>query len=275
MTARPNFLEPALAYARRNIATFPLAPRSKVPLFSKTAGGRGVLDASTDLAVVTRWWTNRPDANIAIACGAASGFFVLDIDPRHCGDDTLAELERQHGPLPETTISHTGGGGEHLLWRFVHGVLNSAGYRLGPGLDIRSQGGYIVAPPSIHENGRAYAWDIDRGIDDMPPAEAPEWLIALACGPLRSEGSGTSSKAELPENWRRLVAEGVAKGSRNIAVTRLAGHLLRHYVDPYVALDICRTWNAHRCRPPLDDAEVVKIVDSIAAREAKRRGAAA
>jgi hypothetical protein len=257
-------LDAALAYAARGIAVFPLRPHSKVPLLSRAAGGHGVLDASTDQARVRRWWGNRPDANIGIATGLPSGFFVLDIDPRHGGEETLGELEGQHGLLPETVISYTGGGGEHRLWRHLERVRNSAGNCLGAGLDVRATGGYIVAPPSIHENGRAYCWDVDRGLDDMAPADAPGWLVALVGGAARTN-------TELPENWRRLVRDGVSEGGRNTAIARLTGHLLRRGIDPFVALDLVKAWNITRCHPPLGEDEIVQTVDSIAGRERQRR----
>jgi hypothetical protein len=266
----PDLVGAALAYAARGIAIFPLAPKSKLPLISKKFGGRGVCDATTNLDQIVKWWGINSRANIGIATGAASNFFVVDVDPRHGGDETLAELERSHGMLPTTVVSHTGGGGLHLLFRHVDGIANSAGDKLGPGLDIRSSGGYVVGPPSVHENGRIYAWDCDCGIDDMVPAEAPAWLVQLASGPTKTSGTGMS--AELPETWRRLVADGVGEGARNVAVARLAGHLLRRGVDPLVTLDLCRCWNAQRCRPPLNDDEIMRTVDSICRREIGRRG---
>lgn len=265
--AKPNpHLAAALDLARRGFAVFPLKAKGKVPLLPEERGGRGCLDATRDERVITGWWGPVPRANIGIATGNPSGTFVLDVDPRHGGDEALADLERHHGALPETVMSFTGGG-RHLLFRHVAGIRNSSG-KLGPGLDIRGDGGYVVAPPSVHESGRLYSWSVDHHPDDMPIAEAPAWLIGLARTPAPSKGT-----AEMPENWRRLVAEGVGQGKRNEAIARLTGHLLRKQVDPLVALDLVRVWNAARCRPPLDDGEVVRTVDSICQREMARREA--
>jgi hypothetical protein len=107
--------EHALAHVRRGWAVFPLAPKSKVPLIAKRFGGRGCHDATREPAQVTKWWAECPHANIGIATGAPSGFFVLDVDPRHDGDKTLSALIQQHGPLPDTIVSLTGGGGRHFL----------------------------------------------------------------------------------------------------------------------------------------------------------------
>lgn len=266
MTAPSDFLAAALAYAARRTPVFPLWPRDKTPLIGKRFGGRGVLDATCDAAQIRRWWDIRPDANIGIATGAPSGFFAVDVDPGKGGDETLAELEQKHGPLPASPVSHTGGG-RHILFRQVEGLRNSAG-ALGPGLDVRADGGYICAPPSIHPNGRAYAWDLDYHFDDLPVAAAPAWLLELL--EVKTKDSANNG-ARMPEFWRALVRDGVEEGHRNDKLAKLAGHLLRRGVDPFVTLDLCRCWNAQRCRPPLDDAEVVRTVDSIAAAERRRR----
>jgi hypothetical protein len=268
----------AIAYAERfGWAVFPLAPRSKLPAIEKRFGGRGCLDATTDIRQIEAWWDINPNRNIGIATGTLSGIFVLDVDPGHGGEETLAALVQRHGALPETVISRTGGGGQHLLFKHVAGIRNSAG-RLGPGLDVRGVGGYIVAPPSIsrarpggtraprpHPWGRPYAWDVDHDPDERPVADAPAWLIEQ----LREKPN--NGIAELPETWRRLAAEGVCEGARNDAIARLSGHLLRRDVDPLVVLDLLRCWNATRCQPPLDDAELVRTVKSIARREMQRR----
>jgi hypothetical protein len=259
-------VDAALDLARRGFAVFQLKPRGKVPLVATRDGGHGCHDATKDQSIITEWWTSVPFANIGLATGRSSGIFVLDVDPRHGGDEALAELERRHGKLPETPVSITGGGGQHVFFRHEPGIGNSAG-KVGVGLDVRGQGGYIVAPPSVHENGRPYAWDVDHHLDEVPIARAPDWLIDL----LRTKPK--NGRAEMPVSWRRLVADGVAEGRRNTAITRLAGHLLRKGVDPLVVLDLARVRNAERCRPPLDDAEVVKTVDSIAAAELRRRSA--
>jgi hypothetical protein len=255
----------AIAYTERfNAAVFPLAPKSKLPLIAAKFGGKGVLDATKDVAQIRKWWDINPEANIGLATGLASGFFVLDIDIKSDGEDTLAELERQNDRLPKTVVQHTGGGGRHFLFRHVPGLRNSAG-KLGQGIDIRGDGGYIVAPPSIHETGRTYAWDVDCHPSETTIAEAPSWLLALL------KESATKSGPESPDVWRRLVGEGVSEGQRNDAAARLAGHLLRRYVDPTVVLDLVRCWNAARCRPPLTDDEIIRTVDSICRKEIARR----
>jgi putative DNA primase/helicase len=116
----------------------------------------GLKDASTDQRLIADWWGQWPDANVGVRTGAASGLLVLDIDVGSGGEESLARLEESPGRLPATVTALTGGGGRHLMFRHPGGeVQNSAG-KLGAGLDTRADGGYIVAPPSVHASGRAY-----------------------------------------------------------------------------------------------------------------------
>lgn len=117
---------------------------------------QGFKEATRDEAQIIAWWSRWPQANIGIPTGTASGFDALDVDPRHGGDGSLAELEATHGKLPETVVQLTGGGGQHFLFRHRDGIGNKTGFR--PGLDVRGEGGYILVSPSNHLSGRRYAW---------------------------------------------------------------------------------------------------------------------
>jgi hypothetical protein len=206
-------------------------------------------------AELARWFARWPDANLGIVTGAVSGLVVLDVDPKHGGDDSLAALERAHGRLPETCEALTGGGGRHLYFAHPGGVVHNRA-ALAPGIDLRGDGGYVVAPPSLHPSGRDYVWEVSRDPDEVPPAPMPRWLLQLATGPGERGGHPLT-------HWRRLVREGVAEGARNSSIASLTGHLLWHGVDPEVALDLLLCWNAERCRPPLDADEVARTVESI------------
>jgi putative DNA primase/helicase len=120
----------------------------------------GCKAASNDPEVVHHWWSTWPDANIGIATGREAGIFVLDVDEKSGGPASLAELEARHGPLPATLRSTTGGGGFHLYFRYpADGRIPNSTSRVGPGLDVRGDGGYVVAPPSLHKSGRRYQWE--------------------------------------------------------------------------------------------------------------------
>jgi P4 family phage/plasmid primase-like protien len=159
----------ALAYARFGFAIFPVSV-DKTPLTP-----HGFKDATTDEAQIERWWDEFPDAGIGLPTGAATGVVVLDEDPRHGGRESLEALVSRHGPLPQSPVARTGGGGRHFWFRHPGGAFPSlAGFR--PGLDTRGDGGYVVVPPSPHPSGTPYAWIAD-------PSEAelrlpPPWLLA-------------------------------------------------------------------------------------------------
>jgi hypothetical protein len=251
-------LKYALALACRDLAIFPCAPRGKVPVTAN-----GCLDATTDSAVIERWWQQYPEANIGIATGARSHIFVVDID----GIDAEAELtklEARHGALPATVEALTGDGRHvYFAWPDWAVIPNSVG-KLGPGLDVRGKGGYVLAPPSVHPSGRRYCWSVDSAKAFAP---APEWLLsAISAAP-----HGLAVVTPTPE-WHRLVRDGVSEGQRNNTIARLSGYLLRYRINALVVLELVLAWNLTRCRPPLDDDEVVRIVDSICGCELKSRG---
>jgi hypothetical protein len=218
------------------------------------------------LEVTHSRWTIAPQANIGIPTGEVSGFVVLDVDPRHGGDDALWDLERKHGPLPKTVRQITGGGGEHILFRHVPGLRNSAG-KIAPGLDIRADGGYIVVSPSVHESGKRYAWDVDHHPCDVAIADAPAWLLELAQPPQRADGAIVGHDP----GWAQLFCQPCPEGQRNDTLARLTGYLLRKYVDPLVVIAIVRDWNLLHCQPPLPDEEVIQSINSIAGIEINRR----
>jgi hypothetical protein len=127
-----------------------------------------------DEAEVRSWFARAPGINFGIATGAASGIMVLDVDPKNGGMESLAALEREHGPLPETAAVRTGSGGIHAIFRHVAGVRNS-GSRIASGIDIRGEGGFIVGPGSLHLSGERYAVLVDAD-----PSDAPAWLVTAA-----------------------------------------------------------------------------------------------
>ena len=129
--------------------------------------------ATTDEATIRRWFAQYPDSNIGIATGAVNGLVILDIDPRHGGDESLRRLCAEYGLTLDTPAVRTGGDGAHYYFKHPGGSITS---RVGlyPGIDIRADGGYVVAPPSLHKSGKRYAWEPGSGLDDVAPARAPD-----------------------------------------------------------------------------------------------------
>jgi Bifunctional DNA primase/polymerase, N-terminal/Primase C terminal 1 (PriCT-1) len=259
MTTANALLTAALAYAEHGVLVHPCRPGRKEP----------ILDAwqklaSLDPSIITSWWSSRSNANIGIACGGPARLLVVDIDPDKNGEASFAQLEAEHGALPETVESITPSGGRHLYFLVPAGrpVPGNSGGKLGPGIDTRGQGGHVVAPPSF-VGGRHYTWSVDCA-DTF--AEAPAWLLDVL-----GAASGPQA-ATPPEEWLALVTEGVTEGARNTAVAKLAGLLFRYLPDPLLAAELVACWNTTRCRPRLPAAELKRTLDSIAALEMKRRG---
>ena len=188
----------ALAYAQAGYRVFPIhtirngactcggargCKPAKHPIGSLVP--RGLLDASTDPTMLNSWWDKIPDANIGIATGAASNLVVLDVDGP-TGEATLANIEHRHATLPATWQVKTGKG-RHLYFRYpkeVAKVKSVARQKLG--LDVRADGGYVLAPPSIHASGHRYAVDKKNSV-----AECPAWIAAYANGGLKVNTTGT------------------------------------------------------------------------------------
>lgn len=241
----------ALQYLRLGWSVIPMRRREKRPAIPWQVF-QTVLASEEE---VRNWFRRWPEANLGVVTGAISGLVVLDVDPRHGGDESLRALEREHGALPDTLEATTGGGGRHVYFAHPGGsVRNRVG--IAPGIDLRGDGGCIVAPPSVHPSGRRYRWRKGCGPGQLTLASLPQWLE-------RSAGNIGSRTGHTVPYWRERVRDGVSEGGRNNTIASLTGHLLWHGVDPEVALELMLCWNRVRCRPPLDEGEVVRTVQSI------------
>jgi hypothetical protein len=249
--ADKNIQAAARGYLKMGWPVIPLIARTKRPLVRWTEFQNRRPSASELEGWLTRW----PDLNLGIVTGAAAGLVVLDIDPKNDGENSLAQLEARNGAVPPTIEAVTGGGGRHLYFRHPGGTVHNL-VGLAAGIDLRGDGGYIVAPPSIHPSGRAYEWRPGHAPGEMPLGFMPEWLLRLV------NEKETRSGHPLA-HWRDLVREGVETGQRNNTIASFAGHLLWHGVDPLVALELLLCWNRVRCQPPLSDDEVARTVESI------------
>lgn len=143
----------------------------KTPLTSN-----GFKAATKTQRIIERWWSDWPDAAVGLPTGSATGFFALDIDNKPGGAngfDWLSDMEAEHGPLPPTARVTSPNGGLHIYFKYVVGTRNRGA--LGAGVDIRSEGGYVLAAGSTMHDGRTYKW-----VDDTREiADAPDWLLAL------------------------------------------------------------------------------------------------
>lgn len=275
----PEMLSAAMDYARRGWAVFPLhepdnsgicscSKRENCPSPGKHPRvWKGVNEATMDVRQIIRWWTRWPQANIGLAMGKGSGIVCLDVDPRHGGDASLAELIEQHGDLPETAAVTTGGGGFHLFFQYQQTQFKNSSSKLAAGLDIKTDGGYVVAAPSRHASGKNYVWQ-----SDAPPADMPAWLLKLLSECTRVErpsakragvGCHDSQPRSKAGTDGRAAASGIiGDGARNDQLFRIACAMRgrgaeRHEIESEVA-----RVNQHNCAPPLTDDEVAKLVRS-------------
>lgn len=239
-----ELLEAALDLAREGYHVFPVWPSDKIPMVADWPNA-----ATVDEETIRNWWRDWPDANLAVTTGKRSGTWVLDVDGED-GEITLEGLERRYGELPLTMVSHTGKG-RHFYFRYVEGVRNTA-RKLGFGLDTRGEGGYVLAPPSVHPNGRTYQWTPGA----RPLAEAPQWLVdAVLATPEGPAAAGDQPVA--PDGAR------IEKGQRNATLASLAGTMRRRHMEvPEIEAALLAT-NATRVQPPLPEEDVRRIARSV------------
>jgi hypothetical protein len=198
----------AVKLAGRGFAVFPLQPGQKRP--HPRLAPHGFHDATAAKMRALHRWRTEPAANIGVATGAASGIVVVDIDRDAGGEATMRELMARRGSLgaPAWTVT---GSGFHAIYAHPSREVPCSAGRVGPGVDVRAGGGYIVAPPSVHPAGAVYAWWADR-----PPGHMPKWLLGL-CDP---PPSPPTEPPRVVDGGKRLegiaaVVEGATPGGRN------------------------------------------------------------
>jgi hypothetical protein len=167
-------LDAALLYASFKWSVIPIRPRDKRPMIKWQQYQKRLATEKE----IREWYQHWPEANVAIVTGSLSGLVVVDIDPRHDGEQSMELWEKQYAALPETVEAKSGGGGRHLYFLHpgfeVHNRVNIAA-----GVDFRGDGGCIVTPPSIHSSGNAYTWRNGHEPGEIKLAEMPEWLLEL------------------------------------------------------------------------------------------------
>jgi DNA-binding transcriptional ArsR family regulator len=252
-----TLLKSALELWRSGFSVIPIQSGSKRPLVPWTE----YQSRRPTKEEIRQWWQQYPNANIGIVTGKISGIVVIDLDLDKDKDDNESGA-KIYEQAPTDLIVKTGRGGYHLYYRYpedVDHVPNRVG--LLPGVDIRADGGYVVAPPSAHSSGRLYEWT-RRG----KPGNLPPHLVGLLTShtPVERDDEEGSSK------WLSDLLAGAGKGQRNDACARLCGYLFGKGMPKDVVLTIIRQWN-EKNRPPLPDYEVVTTVESVY-KTAHRRG---
>lgn len=246
----PSLKEAALHYAGLGFAVLPLLQKQKTP-----KGLHGSAEASSDPKQIQRWWTVNPEFNIGIATGSKSKLVVIDVDEDPEKDvhgmQTLRDWEREHGELPDTWIATTGRGGAHYYYKTDQSWHNSAG--LLPGIDIRGEGGYVVAPPSVHPNGSVYDWDGFYNPEDQEIA----WLSGSA---LELVEYLRKSKKDKKDDQKYNQTAEIQKGHRQSLLVALIGSLINIGLSEDAIREAVRLENEQKCKPPMSESELEKEV---------------
>ena len=246
MSEYPSMYDAAIEYAKKGFAVFPLKYRDKVPLTRN-----GCKDATTDAAQIKAWWQKYPNANIGLATGSVSqNVFVIDLDIDEDrgidGYHSLEDWQREHGDFPETWTAITGRGGYHLYYRGNGKIKNRAG--IIDGVDIRGNGGYVVAPPSIHKNGNRYEWEYSP--DEFEIAKADNNVEYF----LNHDDHRQSASFTMPNI--------VSAGQRNQMLFRFACMMQAKGASDQSVFAATMAENESSCSPPLTEQEVRIIVSS-------------
>ncbi len=224
---------------------------------------QGVKDATFDKAAIKNWWKRFPNANIGVACGFESGIICLDIDPRNGGNDALKRLIESHGELPSTFKVKTGSGGKHFIFEYPqgHSFKNSSG-KLGAGLDIKTDNGFIVAAPSLHKSGEFY-----RMLSDAKPAAMPDWLLQLILNEEEKADACDSGAIRLTESFKAAVFQKecggiIPEGTRNEKLFKIACAMRGRNEEPAKITAEIERVNYAKCSPPLPAGELKSLIKS-------------
>ena len=249
----PSMYHAAVEYIKRGLAVFPLVERGKRPITQN-----GCKDATTDAAQVKAWWQQWPNANIGIATGkASSGITVIDLDIDEDkgidGYHTLDDWQRENGRFPDTWMSITGRGGYHLYYKDTVERRNRAG--IIDGVDVRGDGGYVVAPPSIHSNGNRYEWEYSP----------EEYKLACADDTVKFFLETGTDKFKTSFS----MPDKVNAGERNQMLFRFACMMQAKGAADSTIYAAARAENETKCNPPIEDKEIQIIVNGVISRYEK------
>ncbi|MCK6598846.1 MAG: bifunctional DNA primase/polymerase [Bdellovibrionaceae bacterium] len=237
-------------YAEKGFSIFPLIPRSKKPLFSNWQR-----DATADKQKVFDIWIVTGTKVVALDIDSKNGFDRLNV---------LSLFEEEFGKIPSTVAQITGGSGLQYFFKPPNGVQLKNRVAMRQNIDFRAVGGFVVAPPSIHPNGKEYFFDYGQAPWETELAQTPEWLVKLVT-------ENQNSYTKKPQNyWSQMLRTGIVSGERNHRIAQISGLLIRHF-DLSLTCEIISGINKSYCHPPLSDEEILRTVHSIASIENRKR----
>lgn len=245
-----KLLKTALFYAKEyEWAVFPVDGKTKRPITP-----HGCKDAKRDPGAIKAWWTKYPDAAIGVATGSMSNLIVIDEDIDETkglnGYEEVCKWEKEHGELPETVTAITGRGGNHLYFHYEGSdIKNRAGIL--EGVDVRGEGGYVIAPPSPHPNGTEYAWELPP--DEYQVADLDENVLQFLLYKDAKENAD-SETFQMPDV--------IESGTRNDILYRLACSLQAKGLPDAAIIEAVMATNLEKCDVPIDRAEVELLCSS-------------
>lgn len=225
---------------------------------------------------VTQWFKNDPDANIGIITGKVSNLAVFDLD-----SEGASQYVEEQGGIPQTVMVKTGKG-YHAYMRHPGFVIkNSVNKKLD--MDIRADGGYVVAPPSLHGSGFRYHWVEGQSVYELDPAECTPWMMEYLQDIAATATEKKISKEKDPKErtaplskktpekteYSQLLSDGCSEGERNQKTTQLVGHWFKTGLHEGEVWQFLRIWNQSKVKPALPEDELGKIYDSVRAMEQK------
>ena len=235
----------ALRYYEQGLTPLPFHPEDKRPLVE----WKQYQSERPTLGGLLRLWTPYPNARLGLVTGALAGFIAVDIDPRHGGSESGLEI-----PTGAFRVQTPSGGVHFYLKHPGEPVPSKAGVR--PGIDIRGDGGLIIAPPSpgYEATGRL-------NLSALPVA--PKWVWG------EGRANAHETKAGEPDWFVGTFLSITKVGSRNDTATRLAGRLFQEGLREADVRAVLTLWARERCDPPFPEDELARVINSIAARHSQ------
>lgn len=247
-------LAQALALAAAGFSVIPVDPGSKRP----AVRWKPWQTKRPSPALLRKWWGENPRRGVGIVTGQVSGVAVLDVDPRNGGLESLSGKA-----LPLTPTAQTPSGGFHYYYRLPQGQALGSRTGLLPGVDLKAEGGFVVAPPSRREEG-AYSWLVT--LEEADLAAPPSWALELLEAAPAAGAPADRPPLDLPPGE---LPPGVAHGRRNATAARLVGTWLAQGLPAAEVWARAWAWN-QKNTPPLEEAELWRVLGSISRREAAK-----
>jgi len=240
----PSVIDQLTLLAQRGLCIHPLQSHNKIPIIQQWQN-----NASTNLSIIKDWSSKYPDCNWGIVTGKKSKIFVVDIDAKNGGIESWAALLADH-QIPDTPVVITGGGGLHYYFVYPsRKTIRNSASKIGKGIDIRGDGGQVVIPPSIHPSGKAYEWEKNKSILEIPIAVAPKWLLTL----ITSKASGSKKAA---------IGEKMVEGTRNNQIYYKALQLAKENTAIEFTIHTMMIWCKTTDEPDMTKEEITATVES-------------